>query len=140
MRWAQKRSEVEEEGRAERTSRESAPKTLALANKAWCRRKSKPRMGMETGASWKDQEKWREPKRRGMKLTTKQGSRESQVVSSLLWGELTESEQPGEKQRNLQLEKGHELPVGQLVSRNPGTWRTATLSLVAVVVMIPAEV
>ena len=43
-----------------------------------------PRIGMETGANWKDQEKCLEPKRRGMTRAPKQGRGEPPAVRSLV--------------------------------------------------------
>ena len=75
-RCAQKGSAAEADEMAESTSRESASKTQDLATstrRAWWRRKSKPRMGTETGAIWKDQEKCLELDWSGIVRHPKQG-------------------------------------------------------------------
>ena len=79
-RWVHNRSEEAGEETAESISRDSASKTLA----AWWQRKLEPRIGTETGANWKDQEKWREPKRRGKEQAPKQGSEEPPAVRSFV--------------------------------------------------------
>ena len=74
-RCAKKGSAEEGEDMAERTSREVASSTQALSTstrRACWQRKPGPRMGTETGASWKDQENHLEPNLSGIVLLPKQ--------------------------------------------------------------------